>query len=277
MNTKSKSIITVGHVCWDSIYQTQKLPQVGAKCRATNVSHEIGGHAGRTALALADVADVSCITVFGSSSEDSSRQILQTFAAKNIEFEHSVFTSENPAHSSIWVTPDGERTIAAYHTSDQAVDQDRPMFSADAALFDLTKPKLNESVRARLPNCSVRMLDVDTPVDDLDLLQGYSHVWFSWETAQMLNDNPVDLARRLDCVVGITRGGRPVVYWDKATGYPEYTINVDPVDSSNTTGAGDWWRACLAYHLVMGRSLFHSVLEANKRTALWLTVGSTIA
>lgn len=265
-------IATVGHSCWDSIYHITQMPAVGHKTLVSMCRSEPGGSAARTAMILSKWADVEMISVLGNGADPVTGQLVTRLNRCGVGVRFSVFDQATTAVSSVWLQSDGDRTIASCHTRDRPIRDDANLSHFEAALFDNNKPQLNRSVRAKLNQSCVTMLDVDSPVSNYRDLEGYRMVWFSNETYQQCNIDLTEVAQQLGCVVGVTNGGREVEWCDQGQRFSMLPPSISPRD---TCGAGDIWRARLIEAVLLGVPLPAAVETACNITARDLSVGST--
>lgn len=264
--TDTINYLTVGHACWDTIHTLEKWPAVNTKTMVSCIKQMPGGSAARTALALTALgnAHVSMISVLGRSNDTAVINLLEALHAENINTQGCIFSDQPGAQSSIWTTQhDGSRTIAAFHTGDSTIHTQLCQ-QPRAALFDNNKPQLNLSVKKQLADHVLKMLDVDTPVEDFSHLQGYDQVWFSEETWGHMNMDLSTAASLLKCVVGVTAGPKPVVWIAHGQIQQHQPPTVTVKDS---TGAGDTWRAFLAHCLLKQMPLDTAVASACDSTA----------
>ena len=269
--THRHSIVTVGHACWDRIQFIPAIPKQNHKVIASATQQTAGGSAARTALALADHADVRMISILGYSTLPETVCLTQMLQKHHVDVSLCQFDSDEGSLSSIWVTPDGARTIASSHTPDHAISFGHDI-SAEGALFDNNKPLLNSSVRQRLKENCIKLLDVDSVATSLVQLFGYNQVWFSSETFGQWGMSLSNMSALLKCVVGVTDGANPVLWHD---GRNRHTVSPPSVCVRNSVGAGDLWRSSLMLNLLGGADLYSAVVSACENTAQQLSVDPT--
>lgn len=276
MSGHAPHILCAGLVALDLEMRVADHPLQGIKHRATGSSMTHGGGALNAAAAIVRLGGQ--VTLAGAIGTDDLGAILcgridSLGVGRDLL---QVVVGQATPHSTVLITPDGERTII--NRRDDGLDLLPSIpepFAFGAALADTRFPRLSAAVLAAARAAGQpAVLDAEAPVGIAKAaLREASHVAFSVQGL-------VDYAGRADAAalaeaahdlgtwVCVTRGSSPVLCHD---GQGSYEVPVPEVGAVNTNGAGDIWHGAFTLALARGESEAIAVKRANEAAARYVS------
>lgn len=259
-------ILTVGHSCVDILYHVDMLPNLDEKIAARNFEISIGGNAANVASAICDFGGAADIcTVLGSQSHPLTRVLVSLLTSKGIGTRYVEYNdAADCSVSTILITPDGNRTIVN-HTDKRLLSGaflPNKLNEYDMILGDSYRLPIVTKIFEAAKTYGIKtMLDVDQSIE-LNLLPKSDYVWFSNDASKYLRVGLPRLQEMFGGVVGFTNGALPI-YW-MANDHVLKKYSPKTIEAKNTLGAGDVWRARLAYEICNDTHLDYAVELASK-------------
>lgn len=266
-------VFVTGLATLDTIYQLECLPVKADKFRANRAAITGGGGGANAAVAVARLGGMASLaTQLGQDAIGDMIYAGLKAETVNLDAVQRHATIQSP-HSSIYVTPNGERQVVNFRSDPQqenAVILQLPP-SVDAALTDTRwsagAAQTLEVAKARdIPG----IIDAEAPVD-LDLIAKASHVAFSEQGLMQLtgsSDIPTGLravAQATNAWICVTAGASGVYCLINGNVENIPTLQIDAVD---TLAAGDVWHGAFALRLAEGKSELDAAEFANAAATL---------
>ena len=279
------SICVVGAALIDLISYVPRLPRVGETLHGTDFRMGYGGKGANQAVMAAKLgARVTIVTgvgrdVFGDGT-------LENFRRLGIDTTHVLVDDEAPSGvAPIAVTPNGDNAIiivtgASERLTRDDVERARPAIaSADVLVCQLEIPL--EITRAALEIAreegTLTILNPAPAVADLPPeLCAAADVFCPNEVeAELLLGHPLAVGGAAGGAAELlARGARSVILTLGERGCLVHTADrsielpVEPVEVTDTTGAGDAFVGSLAYFLARGETLAEAAARANRVAAI---------
>lgn len=261
------AVICAGLITVDAVYDLDAFPEEGCKVRARTARLQPGGGALLAATTVSKLGGTARLA--GAVGDDLFGQFLRgQMTLRGID--HTLVQTlegETTAHSAVFVTADGERTIVNQR-SDRLLDVDlmAGLPDYDAVLADtrchtMARRLFQQAQREGKPS----VLDGEAPVP-LDLLPLVSHLALSEQgLADFDGTSLAEIAVQNQSWACVTRGAEDVELHDGSRFVPPH---VTPLD---TLGAGDVWHGAFAFALAKGLNEPEAVEFSNAAAALFVS------
>ncbi len=261
------TVICAGLITLDAVYDLDAFPEEGSKVRASTARLQPGGGALLAATTVSKLGGTARLA--GAVGDDLFGQFLRgQMTLRGID--HTLVQTlkgETTAHSAVFVTSNGERTIVN-HRSDRLLDVDltEDLPDYDAVLADtrcrtLARRLFQQAQEESKPS----VLDGEAPVPR-DLLPFVSHLALS---EQGLSDfggtSLAEIAAQSQSWACVTRGAAGVELHDGSRFAPP---RVTPLD---TLGAGDVWHGAFAFAFTKQLNEPEAVEFSNAAAALFVS------
>ncbi|WP_051645000.1 PfkB family carbohydrate kinase [Labrenzia sp. DG1229] len=261
------TVICAGLITLDAVYELDAYPEEGSKVRANSARLLPGGGALLAATTIARLGGIARLA--GAVGDDLfGRYLRGQMMLRGIDdaLVHTLW-GEATAHSAIFVTADGERTIVNQrpdHLHDMKLTADVPEFDvvlADTRCRNLAKELFEVARQQGRP----AVLDGEAPLPR-DLLPSVSHLALSEQgLADFGGKSLSEIAAQNQCWACVTRGAAEVHIHDGSK------IAPPRVTSLETLGAGDVWHGAFAFALGDGFNEPNAVKFANTSAALFVS------
>lgn len=261
------TVICAGLITLDAVYDLVAYPQEGSKVRASSARLLPGGGALLAATTIARLGGTARLA--GAIGDDLFGQYLRGQMTRRGIDDALVQTlrGEATAHSAIFVTADGERTIVNQrpdHLRNMKLTADVPEFDvilADTRCCNLAIELFGVAKQRGRP----AVLDGEAPLPR-DLLPFVSHLALSEQgLADFGGKSLSGIAAQNQCWACVTRGAAEVQIHDGSTIAPPQVTSLD------TLGAGDVWHGAFAFALGDGLNEPDAVKFANTSAALFVS------
>src|SRR5206468_9703479 len=164
MNAGAARVVALGHACLDHRFWVERFPPSGARTRAGAYRSDLGGLGAVGARAVARLGGAAVL--FGRCGDDDAGQRIEAaLAAEGVDTQaFRAFAGARTPVSGIFIAPDGERHIFAYHGEGLPDGAewlpDHALHTAQAVLLDARWP----SGAARVA-CAARRLGLPVVLD----------------------------------------------------------------------------------------------------------------
>ena len=255
MNRSTVDVLCIGYACTDLTYQVAVHPAADEKIRAQQLMISGGGPAANAAVAVSRLGgSASFIGRIGS--DPFAQAHLEELADEGVHCEHCVRFSGPSPLATVYVKPDGKRSIVDYRRNPEQTEADVPIkiqITPKVILFDGHRPELSASwlefaEKENIPT----ILDAGSvhegtrylcdKVDYLIASQRFGTDFTDERTPAAVIEK-LQGPRNLTAVTWGDKG----VYWSTASGAkhtPAY-----PVECIDSNGAGDAFHGAFAYFL----------------------------
>jgi len=270
-------VLCVGHASYDLVFAVDHHPQADEKTFAQQFISCGGGPAANAAVTVSRLGFTSAFAGYLGNDYFGQRN-LEEFEKASVNTDLIVRGDSPTPVSTIWVKPDGKRTLVNYQESTRPIAASKVDFSgchAKVVLFDGHEPDVSsELIKATQGRNIPTVLDAGSVHrGTLKLLELIDYTVasqkFSYEYTG--KDDPEQAAVKLSQIcpsVVITLGERGLVWKNKRDSGALRAFSVDALD---TTGAGDAFHGAFAAGLACGKNWRELLLYAAAVGALCCT------
>jgi ribokinase len=245
--TKGRKLVVFGNACRDTICQLATFPRPGETLVADSVTEDLGGKGLNQAIAAHRVgAEVRLIAPIGT--DQIATEIQRLLRREGLSAQWLIEHEGTSDSSLIMVVPGGENAIVSNARLIRSITPDRAVASIAATTPDAVLMQGNaslETTRALAKscrNCHVPIIlnaapfvtDLPSLAADLDVVIVNQLEAAAWTGCS----DPAEAGPKIGCeLVVVTLGARGCLL--SRDGGPAQLINAHPVESIDTTGAGD--------------------------------------
>ena len=261
------TILCFGEIDLDIYLAIDRLPDLDHAATVLDEFENVGGAAANSALWLANWGMPTRLAghdLGDDAAGDTVREILATQPQLDTRYiaRHAAYPTPR---CQCLVTPDGERSFITHWPSDLRITAAAPDMLADVDWLNLdmsgpAEPRLQAAKLARARGIPVLVNDIYRGDHPLLPLVDVLVISAAIARAKVKDVSPLQLARQLQarggCDVVVTDGAGAVVVLPR--GGDQGQIVPPAVSATDTTGAGDTFKAGLLYGLLQGLPLLEA-------------------
>jgi ribokinase len=279
---RNSQVAVVGSANFDTVLLLPRFPDPGETMIGDGFHQVAGGKGLNQAIASASFAATSFIGLVGDDS--AGRNITSRLTKAGVDVSFLLSRALPTGRAFVWVTPDGENSIAVFVGANSALTSQMVMTALQNSAPEIVLVQLEipiDAARAagQWANENGKRLVLNAspvPRTPLAFLASADPLIANvGEARAILNgatDSPLELAEMLGRharSVVVTNGAKAGVVFD---GVSTTTLATVPVTAVDTTGAGDVFAGTLAGRLAAGDSLIQAAIRANEEAAHIVTL-----